>query len=294
MKKILHLSALVIFFTIVSCDKVSNPIVVKPKIAGSKFVTKTNKDVSDTKKVLLEDYTGQRCPNCPAAAAIIKNVLLPAYSNLIVIAVHQGDAYAEPYGKFTNDFRTDAGETWGGSGGFGPLNTWPTGLINRRDYNGNGLKLTSTKWPNIMPMTTSDPFVLKLDVTTEYDTIVRALNVYVKGYFKLPYPNAIKIIAVYTEEGITGKQINGSAEIEDYEFEHMLRGDINGTWGVDLTTKAALAKDSASWTTSGFPLPESAKGGLGKSINDKNVSMVVFAYDVTTKEVLQVEKIKIR
>jgi hypothetical protein len=294
MKKIfLYMSGLLM---LAACDKVTNPIVKSTTVVGSKFVVKSNSAVSNSKKTLLEDFTGQRCLNCPTASRIVKNDLLPVYNdNLIVVAIHQGQL-AAPYGQeFPFDFRTTAGETWGGSGGFGPITIWPTGLINRKNYNANGLTLSSSKWTSVVPLANADPFIVKLDVVTEYDTTLRALNVNVKGTFKMSYTNPIKVVALFLEDGLEGVQIDGGNHIEDYEHEHMLRGDINSTWGSDFTTAAIQANDSAKWSISGFPLPEyTVKAEKGQAINDKKVTVVVYVYDVTTREVLQAEKVKIR
>lgn len=295
MKKIALVLSSLIFF--VSCDKVKQPIVKKTTVAGSNFIKNSNASVSNTKKTLLEDYTGQKCPNCPAAASTIKYTLLPQYpNNLIVIAVHQGNTFAKPFGEFKNDFRTTTGEAWGSTAGFS-VDFWPTGLINRKNYNSSGVKLGASNWTSILPTSLNDRFIIKLDLSTEYDTTARALNVFVKGTFASAYPTAVKLCAVYTEDGIVGKQDDKGVVIEDYEFEHMLRGDINGEWGVDFTTAAAAAKDSVKWSSIGFPLPVTAGlagNNKGLDINDKNVSVVVFAYDAVTREVLQVEKVKIR
>lgn len=295
MKKVLPVICSVLALLIASCDKVSNPIIPKKTVTGTNFFKNSNKSVSDSKKTLLEDFTGHRCPNCPDAANIIKNNLLPTYgNNLIVIAAHQGQL-AAPLASWPMDYRTTAGDVWGSSAGFGAFNEWPTGLINRKNYNSNGIKLGRSAWSSVMPMAVSDPFVVKLDVETEYDAQVRALNVYVKGTFKLPYTNKINLSAVYLQDSIVSKQDVSGVEVEEYEFEHMLRGDINGTWGVEFTGGTVAAGDSAKWSTTGFPLPEyTVKGEKGQAINDKKVTVVVFVYDAVTKEVLQAEKVKIR
>lgn len=296
MKKVLLYISGLFTFTFLSCDKIDNPIVVKNTVAGSTFIKNSNKSVSNFKKTLLEDFTGHRCLNCPDAASIIKNQLLPVYGNsLVVISAHQGDL-ARPLGaSFPNDYRTTAGETWGGSGGFGLFNDWPTGLINRKNYNSLGVKLGRSNWTSIVPIAMNDPFVLKLDIDTEYDPNARALNVYVKGTFKTAYTNKTNLTVVYLQDSLVGRQVDGSKEVDDYEFEHMLRGDINGVWGTEFSNAAVLANDSAKWSIKGFPLPsQTEKGVKGLAINDKKVTVVVFAYDAVTREVLQVEKVKIR
>lgn len=294
MKK--YLLLLPLFAAFYACDKVSNPVVKKTTVSGSNFITMSNAAVSNSRKTLLEDFTGQRCPNCPDAAALIKDNLEPTYgNNLVVLSVHQG-ALAKPFGaSWPNDYRTTAGEEWGGSSGFGPFNEWPTGLINRKDYNNNGLKLTRTKWTSVMTLAQAEPFKLKLDLTTQYDPTVRALNISVKGTFKTAYTNKTNLVAVFAQDSIVGKQDVNGTEVEEYEFEHMLRGVINSTWGTEFTTAAVAAGDTVRWTQTGFPLPnETEKGSIGLPVNDKKVSVVVYVYDVSTREVIQVEKVKIR
>ncbi|MCC6372019.1 MAG: Omp28-related outer membrane protein [Bacteroidia bacterium] len=289
-----------------SCDKVNNPIIVKGGSIGSKFITKNNSTKSNYKKVLIEDFTGQRCPNCPDAALIVETNLIPRYGDtLVAIAVHAG-SLSDPFGSvFKNqDFRTPAGTAWNGaSEGFG-ITTWPTGLVNRKDYSPNGLLLGASKWTTVVPVALKDPFIVKLDLTTEYDTTARALNTYVKATFKQAYSKATKLLALFIEDGIVGVQDDKGVDIEDYEFEHMLRGTINGNWGSDLTTSSKLANDTVRVSFPNFALPDSINVGInsatgqkvakGKLVNDKKVSVIVFAYDAVSKEVLQVEKVKIR
>jgi hypothetical protein len=99
---------------------------------------------------------------------------------------------------------------------------------------------------------------------------------------------------VFIEDGIIGKQDVSGVENDEYEFEHMMRGDINGTWGTDLKTGPIAINDSAKVSFPNFSLPATIKDGKGLSVNDKNVSVIVFAYDANTKMVLQAEKVKIR
>lgn len=298
MKKLVAFTLVLTGIFLFSCDKVKDPIIKKNTAVGSKFVKNNNSAVSGFKKVLLEDFTGQRCPNCPDGSRIIKNTLIPTYNNtLVVVAVHAG-GLANPYGEYiSQDFRTAEGEKWNGSAeGFG-ITTWPTGLVNRRTYGGNDLQLTSTKWAAVVPLALSDPFVLKMDVNTEYDTTVRALNVFVKAKFLQAYSNDVKIVALITEDNIVGIQDDKGVKIEEYEFEHMMRGTLNGTWGTDLKLKPIVTNDTVSVAFKNFEISTKPMGlnnnGKGKVIVPKNVTVVVYAYDAVTREVLQAEQVKI-
>src|SRR4051812_45447964 len=78
-------AALVLFS---SCNKIDPPF--KQTVGGPA-------SSGITRKILIEDYTGFKCGNCPAGASILYNQLKPIYGNdLITIAVH-----ASPSNTFT-------------------------------------------------------------------------------------------------------------------------------------------------------------------------------------------------
>jgi hypothetical protein len=75
----------VIFFTAISCDYVSEPF---QDNGGGPI------DTNDVvmRNILIEDYTGQRCNNCPKATDAIKVIKgLNGYEGRVVsIAIHTG------------------------------------------------------------------------------------------------------------------------------------------------------------------------------------------------------------
>lgn len=298
MKKIILILSVFVAVFFISCDKIKDPIVKKSTVVGSNFITKNNFLVSNSKKTLLEDYTGMKCPNCPDAA-VTASVLSAQYStSLVVIAVHAG-SFAKPFGNYTADYRTDAGDAWNGTSGFAiPSN--PNGLINRKNYASNGLIVLQTTWTSIVALAQADPFVIKLDVTTNYDTLVGALNTDVKATFKAAYTPSVMLSVVLIEDGIIGLQDVHGVETPGYEFKEMLRGAVNSPWGSVLTTTPKAANDTVRVSFNDFNLKDlkynivSPPSVKPYTVNDKNVSVVVFAYNTATREVLQVEKVKIR
>jgi hypothetical protein len=293
--KSLRFFILAICAAFVSCDKVKDPIVKRDTAVGENFVYNNNYSKSNYKKVLLEDYTGHRCTSCPAATDMIKNQLLPRYGDsLVVIAVHQGNVFAAPTTDFSNDYRTVCGEEWGSNTGFNII-AWPAGVVNRRKFNNLYIQ-QYTSWPARIPSVRSDPFYMKLDLLTAYDPSKRALNLDIKATFNLPYQDNVKVTVVYLQDGIVGPHDLKSGKKDDYVFDYMLRGDINGTWGSLLTNDPVSAGDTARLAFQNIAIPLELRGvsnGVPVAVDDKNVSIVVFAFDEKSKEVLQVEKIQI-
>ena len=289
MKKSFILLSLVTAINFIGCDKIKDPIEKKNTAVGSNFITKSNALVSNFKKVLLEDYTGHTCGNCPAAAIKADSLAAAYTSSLVVIAVHAG-FFAKVKANYPTSYTTTVGNDWDGSSGFGISAVGnPNGMVNRKDYAGNGLIQKESKWPTTVKLGLEDPFIVKLDVTTNYDPSVRALNTNVKAIFKTNYPNSIKLSVVLTEDEIIGAQTDYTKIpdlVPDYKYQHMLRDAINGSWGDILKTAPIVINDSAKVVYPNF--------ALNSSFNDNNISVIVFAYDALTKEVLQVEKVKIK
>lgn len=288
---IIILSALLFF----KCDKVKTPRIVKATAAGSNFVTKDNYAVANIRKFMLEDYTGMRCTACPAAA-VTAHSLASQYSNKIVVVAVHANFFAKPNLEYPADYRCDAGEAWYT---FFGISSNPLGMINRKNYAGNGLILSHTAWPSVSSIAATDPLIVKLNVKTNYDTTVKALNTEIKATFNTTYTNTIKVTAFLIEDGIIGKQLNNGVVIEDYEFEHVLRGSINGDFGTELKAAPIAPNDSAKVSFNNFALGQmkfNVAAGVTKDIivNDKNVSVVVIASDAISNEILQVEKVKIR
>jgi hypothetical protein len=293
MKKLVLILSLPLLL-VIACDKVKNPIEKRDTVVGTNFITKSNKSISNSYKILLEDYTGHTCGYCPRAAIQADSLAVAWGDKLVVIAVHAGGyAYVDSTNGYPTDYQTPAGTAWNAKGGGFGISAIgnPNGMINRKSYGGSVVQ-AYTKWKSTIKtvLDSSDQlFKVKLDVTTNYDPTVRALNTEVKAYFQSAYKNNVKISAVIIENGIIGDQKDYSKlpdHVEDYEFEHMLRGSLNGDWGDDLKSGPIAKGDSVTHSFNGFPVKP--------KFNDNNLWVVVFAYDAVTRGVIQAEKVKIR
>lgn len=283
---VIFISLLAIGF--IACDKVKDPLIKKQVAVGSTFDTVTNAAVANYKKILLEDYTGHRCGNCPAAAVLATTLHDRYKDTLVVIAVHAG-YFAKTNPQFPTSYTTTVGNDWDGTGGFNVSSIGnPNGMVNRKVYPGFTLVHKDT-WETTVGIAKNDPMIVKIDLKSMYDKTARALNVETKLTFVATYTNNVKLSLVLTEDGIVGDQLDYSKNpdhVEDYDFEHMLRDAVNGSWGETVKTAPIAPLSTVTKLNSNF--------SVNSAFNDANLSLVAFAYDEVTKEVLQVEKIKIR
>ena len=83
MKK--HITLLSIILIITSCDVKEGP-----------FINDYNSYVNPDKKVLIEDFTGHLCPNCPDAARELDAIRNIYDDQVIGMAIHVS-SFAKPY-----------------------------------------------------------------------------------------------------------------------------------------------------------------------------------------------------
>jgi hypothetical protein len=265
MKNIFLIFLFIASVFLLSCDKIEDPFIPLPQ-----------KDWYG-KRVLIEDYTGHTCINCPAAAVIAANIKALYGEKLIIISVH-ADYFAKPVTGFPEDFRTTAGEIWYKF--FGVPNN-PKGMINRKGVLNKPTILDPGGWASMVGNVMSEIPEVDIEITPDYDTTTRILKGSVKTKFLKTIRKKLKLQLVITEDSIIAPQKNGTTTIVDYVHRHVMRGDINGSWGEVLT-------NGQSNTTIDTELSKNMQFTFDPSWKSKHCTVVAFVYDADTYEILQV------
>jgi hypothetical protein len=262
-----------------SCDKIKAPYA----LAKHGHITDTVVDWEDTvspiKRVLLEDYTGHECPNCPAAATIAHSQEAYYHGKLIVLAVHAG-YYALPgTGEFAADFRTTAGEAWNTDF---QVSAYPSGMIDRKEFNGHQV-LGSAEWVTDIASIINQAPALNMLITNTYDTSSRTVYSLIYSQFLRSLPGSYNITVCVVEDNMISAQDSVSTIIHNYVFKDVLRGSVNGTYGEILTTSVDPSL--------------TCLGRFIISINTawvaKNCWILAFVSKSDTKEILQAIKKKV-
>lgn len=219
------------------------------------------------RRVLLEDFTGQRCINCPKASDEIK-ALQEQYGeeNVIAVGIHSGPLGFHSTDKYMG-LSTDTGDEYYSHWA---LDFQPVGLIDR------GAPLEYTAWNARVreELAKSAPvdIDLVLDVKNDQLTIwadVRGVQGSTTGKLQL----------WLTEDNVTAFQLmpDGSRNME-YVHQHVFRTAVNGTWGEPVTVK-----EGETFTTQHYSLTAQ------KGWNVENLSVVAFVYN--DQGVLQAKKL---
>lgn len=179
--------------------------------------------VDVARAVLIEDFTGQRCVNCPDAADTIAS-LQRQYgdSAIIAVGIHGGPlAFA---GNATNiGLLTDEGNAYVDHWA---IDAFPKGLVNRATPASN-----CDQWPTLVREAISQPATVELSATARYDVATRRLSITTTALGLAALPEA-HLQLWLTESAITALQMMPDGSVNrQYQHNHVFRTSVNGSWG---------------------------------------------------------------
>ncbi len=273
---ILAILALMVY----SCDKVEPP-----------FIENVNY-CDGNKKVLLEDYTGHGCVNCPDAAVIAHNLnesFCADEEKLVIIAVHAG-YFAQPYidhdSLFSTDFRTEAGNEWDTYFGVSAQGN-PNGLVDRVKVD-NNFVIGPDNWGNVAGPLLNQAAKAGITIYNEFNPDNSTISTTITSDFLFELEGTYKLVVCVTQNNIIAPQKNNNPEIAPtpidttYVHNHVLRGTLNGTWGEDLVTNSVVSLGTSVVKEYSYQFPD--------EWIPEDCNIVAFIYDDETKEVLQAEE----
>jgi hypothetical protein len=174
--------------------------------------------------VLLEDFTGQKCVNCPDAHEVIDSLQKDfGPDSIIAVAIHGGDLALYTNAKFLG-LRTQTGDEYFDYWNF---DYQPVGLINR-----HGAK-KHTDWTATVIEEMTKPAPLDLNV----QALLNEGNIDIQvSAFGTDGSVVGKLQLWAVEDSITAMQMMPNNKIEtEYVHNHVFRAAVNGSWGDDFT-----------------------------------------------------------
>ena len=278
MKSIKYILIIITAVFIYSCDIFDGP-----------YIEKTSFDCNydselPIRKILIEDFTGWKCTNCPQAALEIEDLTNRFPCHIIGIGIHAG-YFANVSGG--PDFTTDIGFELGGDGnssyGFFNVGNQPIGVINRRNWD-NEFKLDYNTWGDSI-ITFLEEDVLSnigIEIETGFDAVSKELTVDVATKTYGEVDAKLSLIVYLIESHIIAPQENGSELDENYEHNHVLRAGLNGTWGEEISTLVPVSSNTTFNNSLSFTL-------ANEWVAD-NCEVIAIVTNTETKEVIQVEE----
>jgi len=193
--------------------------------------------------VLLEEFTGKGCTNCPKGSREIDNLLSIYGEHLVVVSIH-ANFFANPaqfpLGEF--DFRTDEGEELFDY--LGPNLGYPAGVINRRKFS-NEFQHGANVWAGFIAQESVIEPDVEFTIDRSWDQSSRMLMLTIEGRAKVPISVPLRISVMVTESGIIDAQDDAEAGgiVEDYVHNHVLRDMMTPYDGQDLAQSLDAGED---------------------------------------------------
>lgn len=179
------------------------------------------------KNILIEEFTGINCGNCPDAHKIISNLLLAQEHTIYAIAMHAG-YYATPFSD-QPDFRTEEGDVLDAT--FAAGSGYPCGMVNRHTFAGTTPISSRSNWTLYAKEAHQENAPVNLYVTSTYSAADAQLVVRVEGYYTADVDAQQNLLTVaLTQNNIKGPQSGGGVG-SDYIHQHMLRDYLTPLWG---------------------------------------------------------------
>ena len=267
--------AIVSVFT-TSCDVIDQPF------KGGTIDTTTT--TQQLRNVLIEDFTGHRCKNCPKASKKIEELVTAFGSDRIIgLAIHAGPGnFTNTTADYPTDFTTQAGKQ---IQNFFGTNFLPVGMVNRENWTASGNSHWSgyAFWPTLSAEAMDSTLRVALNVEAALDDTT--LTVSTEALPQVPLLHDLKYVVLVKESNIVSPQLlPDDTRDPDYVHMNVLRAFVTDVWGDNLGTSPITPSDvlndskTLTWNTDW--------------VKD-NSAVVVYAFNPENYRILQVVEVAI-
>ena len=186
-------------------------------------------DVTAQKNVLIEDFTGQHCVNCPKAADEVQTMQRTFGERIVAVSIHGGSLSMHDSESSGLGLATDEGEAYNAKW---DVKSWPKGMVDRtgglldyEQWNGAAIgRFAQTPKVNI----TADHIAFDESTRTLTLTTTLSGNEQATGHLQV----------WLTESSITAPQTLPSGVTDaNYVHNHVYRAAVNGTDGEEMTVR---------------------------------------------------------
>lgn len=250
----------------------------------------TTVEAAQSKNIVVEEFTGASCSNCPAARDLLSNIVAdPKYTgHVFTMGIHiKNYVQSNPVdGLYKHDFRTQKG-TDIGNDVYGSVTAMPIAGIDRVPYNGEML-LLKTAWASAISNRIAVTPPANLTVSSSFDQASRTAT------FKLhvAYTQAIKdpqfVTLSIIEDSLVDAQEYPNYIDTFYTFNHVLRDYITPTGGTPILSNVTIEPGRVYDRTFTYQ--------LDPSWIPEHCKIIAFLhyYSATSKEIVQAAETEVK
>jgi len=280
--KLLYVVAACIMLASLSgCDKVDNPYYFVDPVPVDSL------SAVSFKKVLLEDYTGIRCNNCPAASRLAEEIAASSRHRLIIMNVHAGHLAAPASPPFTLDLRCHEGIAY-----YKDFNITgnPKGLINRTQKSAGIFEYSSSEWAKAIETELQQPQTFKLKVE-EAELSKNRTAIWAKITYSATAAATAEynLLAFLVEDGIVGTQQDGPKIEQEYVFHNVLRETLHGDAIYGIPIEKPIEGKEYVYTFESYQIKS-----IDKKYPTSSYKLIVAIVQRDSKYVEQVEEVELK
>jgi hypothetical protein len=305
MKKIVILSAL-FGLMISSCDKVENaypntsstldwtlyPGGDSATYASNALWPTFTTNSNTLRNVLIEDFTGHQCPNCPAVGSFVHTLEVANPSRVFATAIHSGPAglgafqetnatYAE---EFYNPIALEIGTFLGSQPGTNFTGN-PRLTVNRIKTGGDLTSNAGSNATNLMNNALTSTLKVNIQSAANYFSSTRGVFLHTEVDVIDNSLTDLGIVVYVVEDSMVAPQKDITApggQNLTYVHKDILRGTIdNAAFGRTLSSSYLNANGNY-YVNYSYQLPS--------DLDPDNTHLLIYVYDKVTYEVYQVIK----
>lgn len=302
---IFFIVALGLSFT--SCDKVENAYESKPTIELDTtlypgiwqdyldneypdFPENTNTDIN----VLIEDYTGHKCNNCPTAASIAHSIHENNPQRVFIASIHADPGSQMSFQSsnpespsYYTDHTNPDGEAYGieFENGFNFIGN-PQGTVNRRTIDNKMFDFSGTWQSRATDILNENNLKVNIQSDFNYFTSTNGGFLHVEAEKLTSDPLTVNAVVYVIQDSLVDWQLmpdNTGNEFYLHRDKHL--GSIdNNPFGIEVFNPDTPSENKIILDYS-YAIPE--------SLSIDNMHLLIYLYDVSTYEILHVIKQKI-
>jgi hypothetical protein len=227
------------------------------------------------KNAIIEEFTGVRCPNCPAGHNIAKSILNDYPGKAFVIAYHpQNSGYTVPRKTTDPDMRRTYPNAFYSSSYVGSR-FMPGAMINRRLWNSKRLSGRGG-WRSKSETIMNETSPVNIGLKSTYDIAGDELDIDIEVYFTDNVTDPLSLYVYLLEDSLVAKQSNGG---NNYVHMHVFREALSAQWGDNVSGPTIIG--SLYSTTINKKLNTTLD-----PLNLDNTHVIAFLYNKSNEEVI--------
>lgn len=323
MKKIIIFSA-ILAAVIASCDKVKNAYPANPVSSTLDWSLYPDGDsayyvsqglwptftanTNTQRNVLIEDFTGHQCVNCPASTANMEQLIATNPEHIFGLAIHAGPTgltgFQVTSSEYTEVLYCDAGLEIGKHFGQDiPGSTFlgnPAFCVNRVIANNQFTSNAGSAIANKTNSCLSSTLKVNIQAVTNYFASTRGLFLHAEvDKIDASITSDLAVAVALVEDSLIARQLvpanptwdpdgtPGDPDLshcdginETYKHRDILRGFIDGRTFGKVLTATDLAPSGKYLVNYSYRLPD--------QYNPDNMKLYIYVFDKTTQEIYQV------